>query len=255
MVASCLTGVGVYNGGASYRFILEVLVATDSLSEQMQNPPALDAEQLASAGPFVAISREYGCGGFSLGLLLLDLLNDDAMETGDSWQIYHKELLENLAKDTGMAMELIERRQSEKGGLMSGFFKALAGNKTGEPSGMELRKRMTSLIRDLSVDGYAILVGQSAAVATHDLPGGMAIRLEAPVEWRVKQIAFREGLTETKARIRMNEETEKRIYLQKIYGRKYPRKPEFHLTFDCSVFTLSQIAILCHRAIKLRGII
>lgn len=228
-------------------------MAKDSLSAQMSSLAEPSAEDLANAGPFVAISRQYGCGGFSLGLLLLDLLNED-VENGEVWHIYHKEILENLAGQTGLALEVIERERRSKPGLLKGFFRTLAGSKDRVPSGMEIRNRMTAIIRELATDGRAILVGQGAAGATADLPNGLSIRLEAPEDWRVKQIAFREGLSETQARIHIREEMERREYLRDIYKRLYPRTPAFNLTFDCSVFSSAQIATLVHRALKLRGI-
>jgi cytidylate kinase len=226
----------------------------ESLSKQMQTRRKPGEPDPETAGPFVAISREYGCGGFSLGLLLLDLLNEDIIE-GQSWQIYHKEILENLASDTGLAMDLLEQRRREKPRLLSEFFRTISGKKDRVPSGMEIRNRMTQIIREIATEGNAVLVGQGSAAATSDLPNGLSVRLEAPLDWRIKQIAFREGLTETQARIHINEEMERRMYLQKIYERKYPRKPAWHLTFDCSLFSLSQIAVLVHRALRLRKII
>jgi len=82
---------------------------------------------------------------------------------------------------------------------------------------------------------------------------GLSVRLEAPEEWRLKQIAFREALTETQAKLRLAEEAEKREYLQKIYERRSSRKPIYHLTFNCSVFSLAQIATIVYRAMKLKG--
>ncbi len=224
----------------------------DSLAKQMRSHRSDDEEDLTNAGPFVAISRQYGCGGFSLGLLLLDLLNDEA-EEGKAWHIYHKEILDNLAGETGVALEIIERERRAKPGLLKNFFRTLSGQKDRVPSGMEIRNRMTAIIRELAIDGQAILVGQGSAAATANIPNGISVRLEAPVDWRVKQIAFREGLSETQAKIHINEETERREYLRKIYERKYPHKPAFNLTFDTSVFSLSQIAVLVHHAMKLKG--
>lgn len=213
---------------------------------------ATGEEDLSGAGPFIAISREFGCGGFSLGLLLLDLLNDQAGE-GESWHIYHKEILDNLASDTGIAMEVIERERRARPGLLKNFFRSVSGQKGRVPSGMEIRNRMTKIIRELAVAGRAILVGQGSAGATLDIPNGLSVRLLAPEAWRVKQIAFREGLSEIQAKIRIQEEMEQREYLQKIYERKFPNKPAFNLTFDCSVFSLAQIATLIYRAMKLKG--
>jgi hypothetical protein len=229
-------------------------MAKDSLSDQMSRIADPSDEELADAGPFVAISRQYGCGGFSLGLLLLDLLNEDVQE-GQVWHIYHKEILENLSGETGIAMDVIERERRSKPGLLKGFFRTLAGGKDRQPSGMEIRNRMTAIIRELAIDGHAILVGQGSAGATADLPHGLSIRLEAPEDWRVKQIAFREGVSETQARIYIREEMERREYLRDIYRKLYPRTPAFNLTFDCSAFSSAQIATLVHRALKLRGAI
>jgi len=226
-------------------------MAKDSLAQQMSRFQTLADAEAAEAGPYVAISRQTGCGGFSLGLLLLDILADEAPE-GCHWQIYHKEILQSLATETDLAIEVIQRQRREKPRLMGDFFRTLAGKKDRVPSGMEIRNRMTSIIRGLAIDGYSILVGQSSALATVGLPNGLRVRLEAPEPWRVKQIAFREGLSEIQAKLRLREESEKREYLRKIYERKYPRKPAFHLTFDCSVFSLAQIASIIHKAIKFR---
>jgi cytidylate kinase len=229
-------------------------MAKDSLAEQMTQPGKATRQEAEPGGPFIAISREFGCGGFSLGLLLLDLLNEGA-EEGKSWQIYHKEILENLASETNVALEIIERQRRAKPGLLSEFFRTLAGKKDRVPSGMEIRNRMTQIIRELATEGRAILVGQGSTGATADLPNGLSVRLEAPEAWRVKQIAFREGLSETQAKLRLQEESEQREYLRKIYERKYPRKPLFHLCFDCSAFSLAQIATLVFRAVKLKGLL
>ncbi|MBN1554925.1 MAG: cytidylate kinase family protein [Phycisphaerae bacterium] len=225
----------------------------DSLARQMSEIHRNGEEKLVNAGPFVAISREFGCGGFSLGLLLLDLINDDA-KPGESWQIYHKEILDSLAQETDMAPEILERRRRQKPGLLGNFFQSFSGKKS-VPSGLEIRNRMTAIIRELAIEGRCLLVGQGSVGATVDVPNGLSVRLEAPEEFRLKQIAFREALSETQAKIRVAEEMEKREYLQKIYERRFPRKPAFHLTFDCSVFSLAQIATMVYRAMKIKKLI
>jgi len=225
----------------------------DSLAQQMSEIHKNGEENLADAGPFVAVSREFGCGGFSLGLLLLDLLNDDA-RPGESWQIYHKEILDSLARETDLTPEILERRRRQKPGLLANFFQSFSGKK-GVPSGLEIRNRMTAILRQLATEGRCLLIGQGSVSATADLPNGLSVRLEAPEEWRLKQVAFREGLTEMQAKIRVAEEMEKREYLHKIYERRFPRKPACHLTFDCSVFSLAQIATMVYRAMKIKKLV
>jgi cytidylate kinase len=227
-------------------------MAKVSLAEHMHEQP--EGEQLdpKNVGPYITISREFGCWGFSLGLLLLDILNEEA-QSDKPWKIYHKEILDQLAEDTNMARDLIESQRRRKPRAIVDFFRSLSGEKV--PSGYEIRNRITNIIRGIAIEGNAIVVGQGGAGATHDLDRGLSIRLEAPEDWRVKQIAFREGLSETEAKLRVRAKERDREYIRKIYETRFPRKPPFHLLYDCSVFTLAQIAQHVVQAMRLKGFV
>ncbi|MGA2266221.1 MAG: cytidylate kinase family protein [Phycisphaerae bacterium] len=201
-------------------------------------------------GPFVTISRQFGCYGVSLGLLMLEILNDEA-PAGREWNIYNREILQKLATETNMAAELLDRERRTKPRLIVDFFRSLSPEHI--PSGFEIRNRITTIIRGLAMGGYAVLIGQGGAGATQDLPNGLSIRLEAPLDWRVKRVAAREGISETAAKARIGTIEEGREYLRKIYEVKFARKPAFHLTYDCSVFTVAQLAQHAVYAMKLRG--
>ncbi|MFP4104739.1 MAG: AAA family ATPase [Phycisphaerae bacterium] len=227
-------------------------MAKVSLSDHMQErrpEPERDPEK---CGPFVTISREYGCWGFSLGLLLLEILNEEAEPGEDSWQVYHKEILERLATEANVGLEIIEQQRREKPRMLIDFFRSFKKDRV--PSGYEIRNRTITIIRGLATAGHSLIIGQGGAGATHDLPNGISIRLEAPEDWRVKQIAFREGLSETEARLRLRAQEQERDYLKRTYESKFPRKPAFNLTYDCSEFTLAQIAQHVVYAMKLKGI-
>ena len=107
----------------------------------------------------------------------------------------------------------------------------------------------------MATEGHAILIGQGSAGATIDLPNGLSIRLEAPEEWRVKQIAFREGISDTQARLMAREQERERQYLRKLYETRFRRKTPFHVAYDCSAFSLAQIAQQIVYALKLKGCI
>ncbi len=230
-------------------------MAKVSLSDNMQEHPkeTARAKEAQHAGPFVTISRQFGCYGFSLGLLLMEVLNDEVTTEGHVWKIYHKEILERLATETNLATEMLERERRTAPRLFLDFFRTLGKNRV--PSGYEIRNRITSLVRSLAMDGHAILIGQGSAGATHDLPNGISIRLDAPLDWRVKEVAFREAITETEARMRVRAKEREHAYLQRVYAMRYPRKPAFHLVYDCSVFTLAQIAQHVVYAMRLRRLV
>ena len=85
-------------------------------------------------------------------------------------------------------------------------------------------------------------MGLGGAAATRAMPNGLAVRLEAPTDWRVRQVVLREGIDEKLARSRLAKVEREREYLHALYARWFPRKPAFHLTFDASVFALEDIA-------------
>lgn len=225
-------------------------MAKVDLAEHMRERRTEASEELRNAGPYVTISRQFGCQGFSLGLLLLEILNED-VEPEKVWRIYHREILENLAAETDTAAEELQKERRSRPRPLVDFFRSLG--KKRPPSGYEIRNRMGTLIRNLAIQGHAILIGQGGAGAVGDLENGLCVRLEAPEEWRVKQIAFREGLNETEAKLRVRAEEQEREYLRKMYKSRSSRTPAFHLVYDCSVFTLAHIARQIVLALKLKG--
>lgn len=193
----------------------------------------------ALPGPFVTISRQAGCSGLTLGLLLAEILNDEA-PPGKGWRVYGREILEQLAVETNLATEMIEELKARKPKLLVDFFQSLSGKKV--PSGYEIRNRITGMVRGLAYKGYVIIVGQGAGGATADIENGLSLRLEAPLDWRVEQVVANEGCTPAEARLAIKTREKDREYLRKIYSMRFPREPAFDLTYDHSRFTTTQIA-------------
>ncbi len=226
-------------------------MAKVSLPSHMREKLPADREP-HRIGPFITISRQFGCYGFSLGLLLLEILNEQA-RPGQAWRIYHKEILNKLATETNAAAEFIESERHSKPRLIVDFFRSLSPERI--PSGFEIRNRITTIIRGLAVRGNAIIIGQGGAGATQDLPNGLSVRLEAPADWRARQVAFRDGVSETQARISIEAKEQEREYLRKLYEMRFPRKPAFNVVYDCSIFSLTQIAQQVVYAMNLKGCI
>jgi hypothetical protein len=210
-------------------------------------------EDLSDAGPYITLSRQFGCHGFSLGLMLLDLLTD-ITPLEYHWTIQHKEILNRLATETNTAEELLEYQRKAKPSLWTDFFRSFGRGKR-LPSGFEVRNRITTIIRGMAAQGHVIIIGQGSSAATADIPNGLRVRLEAPFDWRVKEIAFREGIGETEARIMVKKGDEERDYLRKIYERRGARKPVFDVVYDCSQFTIGSLAQHIVYAMKLKKLV
>lgn len=225
-------------------------MAKIDLKEHMrERGPATNAVKI---GPFVTISRQYGCWGFSLGLLLQEILNERCGPEV-SWRILNKEILDRLARETNLAGEVLEEQRRCKPSLLVDFFRSFSEVRI--PSGYEVRNRITTIIRGEAAKGHAVIIGQGGAGATSDLPNGLSVRLEAPEQWRVEQVAFRNHVSRDEALEQIVRMEEQREYLRHIYDLRFQRKPAFHLVFDCSEFRLAHIAQLITQAMTVRGLL
>jgi hypothetical protein len=210
-----------------------------------------DIVQKKQPGPYITISRQYGCDGLELAGLLLEKLNQ--RDEQQRWKLYHKELLKQLAEDTGLTEDIIEKERFSKPSLLKDFFRGLL--KDNVPGGYEIRKGITMMVRTAAFEGYAVILGQGGTAATADLDNGVSVRIEAPKEWRIARISVRENLSKEAATARMSEIDAQRQYLQEIYGEQNPRQPAFNLMFDNAMFTKEQIVDLILMAMVQKGLI
>jgi hypothetical protein len=198
----------------------------------------LDKIEKKEPGPFVTISRQYGCDGYELGDLLVKRLNERA---GDGkWRVFKKELLKQLAEDAGLTEDVVEKERLSKPSLLKDFFRGMRHR--GIPDGYEIRNKITIMVRTAAFEGHAVVIGQGGTAATVDLDGGLSVRVEASKEWRIARVSVREKLSRAGAVARIEEVERRRKHLRKIYEEKNPREPAFNLVLDNSVFNIDQLA-------------
>ncbi len=189
-------------------------------------------------GPYVTISRQYGCDGYELAEVLAKKLNERAEQA--KWRLYKKELLKQLAEDTGLTEDVIEKERLAKPSLLKDFFRGM--RRGGIPDGYEIRNKITIMVRTAAFEGHAIIIGQGGAAATADLENGLSVRIEAGKEWRIIRVSRRESLGRQAASVRIEEVEKKRKHLRKIYEEKNPRGLAFNLVIDNSTFDIEQIS-------------
>jgi hypothetical protein len=198
----------------------------------------LDKIEKKEPGPFITISRQYGCDGYALGDLLVKKLNERADD--GKWRVFKKELLKQLAQDTGLTEEVIEKERLSKPSLLRDFFRGMRHR--GIPDGYEIRNKITIMVRTAAFEGHSVIIGQGGTAATADLDNGLSVRVEAAREWRIARVSVREKLTRAGAVARIEEVEKQRAHLRKIYEEKNPRQPAFNLVLDNSVFNIDQLA-------------
>ncbi|HOL31639.1 MAG TPA: hypothetical protein PK052_06605, partial [Anaerohalosphaeraceae bacterium] len=97
-------------------------------------------------GLYITISRQWGCDGIGLGQILVDRLNQ--RDDQQRWKLCHKELLAQLAKDTGLTEEILEKERISKPNLLKDFLRGLTKNSI--PDGFEVRNKITMMVRTIA---------------------------------------------------------------------------------------------------------
>lgn len=202
-------------------------------------------------GPYITLSRQWGCDGIGLGRLLVSKLNE--RDEQQRWKFYYKELLKQLAEDTGLTEEILEKERVSKPSLLKDFLRGL--KKSGIPDGYEVRNNITMMVRTVAFEGYAVILGQGGTAATGDLANGLSVRVEAPKEWRIARICRRENLEKQAAIAKIEEIEKEREHLREIYERQNPRTPAFNLVFDNAMFNNEQIADLVMTAMEYKKLV
>ena len=166
--------------------------------------------------PFITISREYGCAGFSLGELLANELNKPGSEPVP-WAVYDRLLLEKIHADHGIQKVLLESLTENTKNEITDFFSSFISMR---PSQSSLYRKFFAAQRALAHRGYVVLIGRGAVAATRGLEGGFHLRIYASEDWKVKQVMEMQKL---------ESEKEARKMLQKVsreresFVRKYLR--------------------------------
>jgi hypothetical protein len=221
-----------------------------TLAQYIGDRPVRPVDHKTPGGPFVTISRQYGCGAFYLGQLLVESLNKQAKRER-LWKIYNKYILKQIADETNITVDMLDNELETKSNFLLGFLRSLSDSQI--PSQSHIRHLTTLLIRKIALYGNAVIIGQAGVVATVELPRGLAVRLEAPEEWRIEQVAARGDLNRAAARELVRRKDHEREYVQKIYQEMQPNRSAFHVVYDCSVFDREQIAQQIIYALKLKG--
>ena len=160
-----------------------------------------DAEVRRTPLPFVTISRQAGAGGRTLARALAERLNEPA-PADRHWAVWDRELVEKVAAEEHIPADLVESLELQ-GPPRSAFLEFLASlsarNDASDLDEFQVYRRVAHTVRGLARAGNAIIVGRGGVYATADLPGGIHVRLVAPLRVRVALMANFLNVTEEQA--------------------------------------------------------
>jgi cytidylate kinase len=159
------------------------------LYAQQQN--ALGAAARQPPQPFVTISRQAGAGGRTLAKALAERLSE--VDPSDRpWAAWDGELVEKVASEQRIPASLIESLDLEgpRRTMFREFLESLLAQRPQDDlDEFQVYRIVARTVRALARAGRSIIVGRGGVYATSDMPGGVHLRLVAPLQDRVRHMA------------------------------------------------------------------
>jgi cytidylate kinase len=188
----------------------------DSLHYHEKSAPKIDPKK--GCFPFITISRQAGAGGNALAAVLEEKIQElHAEPLFRGWQLCGQELCHMVGQDPKLKdlVDSLKRTEyhSHAEDILSQFI-------YGGSSQDVVVKKMFQLIRTFALHGKVVFVGRGSTFLTMDLPLGIHVYLEAPIESRVKRMMGALGVDEKKAREAVKDKDKAKAELVKTFFNK-----------------------------------
>lgn len=186
--------------------------------------------------PFVTVSREAGAGGHTFARALIGAMERAPEAMLHGWQVFDDDICRRIAEEAGLKATWRALMDEEYHTAIEDFIYQFVARTS--PQG-ELLTRIFKTARTLAAAGKAVIIGRGGACLTRDYPGGIHVRLVAPVDLRVRTLMARHGLDRPAALARLRETDEAR---ERLVRRHFKRDIADPLLYD-SVWNTGTVAM------------
>jgi cytidylate kinase len=170
----------------------------------------------------IAISREFGSGGRTIGRQLAAKLGIPC---------YDAELIEKIAKESGFAKEYVAERSEDAGGWLSNALSSRDYNGHSIQDDLWLAQR--NVILELAGKESCVIVGRCSDYILKDNPDCLRVFIHADMESRAKRIVEQYGETQNNPKKRLRDKDKRRsAYYQFYTDTKWGDVRNYHVTLD-----------------------
>jgi len=126
--------------------------------------------------PIITVSREKGSGGRLIAFLVKKKL-------GKNWQVYHKEIIEEIAKKTHLEKKMLDELDEKQVPLVDIFIGEIFGRRY--PAFSSYYKNLIRVISTIGQIGNVIVIGRGSE---YIIPSALKVRIICEMEQRIKWI-------------------------------------------------------------------
>ena len=212
--------------------------------------------KLVETGPFISISRDFGCQANAIAQRLSKELTRRCKEfgKGKEWRWINKSILEESSKALKLSPSKIEYVfHSKNKTMMDDIVSAMATRYY--KSDKKIRKTITDVIRSIAKTGHVIIVGRGGVAFAKDNPLSFHIKLTAPIEWRIDRISKNYNKSPESALTYINEiDKERKFLIDNFMGFKTDYSI-FDIVFNRKTITENEIITTIISLLKMKNLI
>jgi len=193
-----------------------------TMFEFLRNP------QKTVQNPVITISREMGSGGRPIAYLV-------GKKLGNPWKVYHKIIVEEIAKETNLEEELVREVDESEIPVIDQIIDNVFGKQYLALS--NYYKHLLHILATIGKRGHAIIIGRGANFL---FPDALKVRIICEMDQRIKWIMKYEKVTKIEATKRIEASDKKRNDFTKTVFMHDQRKAHH---YDLIIRTGSTISI------------
>lgn len=223
---------------------------------------------IKEAGPVITISRQTGCGARGIAWAICEKLNNSSpsvktdgnkrnglsVKTDGKWKYVNREILQESAEQLNLNLAALKSVIDDKNrGIMDQIVEALSTHS--HKSDQKILKTVHDVIRQFGNNGKVIIIGRGGASICKDIKLSLHVKLIAPVEWRIEEIARRLDFSKAYATEYVKKrDGERELLVTKLFG-KTPDCTAFDIEINRSRFTENELADAIIQLAIIKGLI
>ena len=222
------------------------------MSDRLQE----DCGKTKEPGPVVTISREYGCPAKRVAQKLTEELTRKMFVKGKDieWRYITKEIMSESAKELGLDPSKIQYVfKYEQKGLLDDII--VAHSTKYYKSDRRIRNTVAKVIRNISCEGYVIIVGRGGVAITRDIPKSLHVHLEAPLEWRVLRTSAKHNISLEAAEQYALDIDRKRKQFREFFEGKNTDYTRFDITLNSMTLSIDETVNIILKSAEIRKLI
>ena len=190
----------------------------------------------------ITISRPYGSKGYDTAKILGRKLH---------WEVYSRNLVEYISETSNVRNRLVETFDEKTKNEIHNWVHTLLDSQVMTTD--KYFKHLASVLMTIEEHGQAIVVGRGANLLfDHEI--GLHVRITAPIEWRIQNVAEKWSISERDAKRLVNKHDSDRLaFIRRYYQRDANDPDAYDVVINIARLSLEKVVdiILSSLEIKL----